>query len=61
MLKAKVLTGDRSGKATKHQIKDADRPMELQCSHLRVASIAAGVAADGRAFILGQFRGRQCS
>ena len=28
---------DRSGSATKHQIQDADRPMELQCLHLRVA------------------------
>ncbi|MEG3991177.1 hypothetical protein QUA13_29320 [Microcoleus sp. S28C3] len=56
----KALRVDRSGSVTKHQIQDADRPMELQCSHLHVAGgcapttdtlnlVAAGVATDARA------------
>ena len=49
-----MLRIDRSGKATKHQIQDADRPMELQYLHLRVAVDRRGVATDARAFIPSQ-------
>ncbi len=59
LLKAKV---DPSDNATKHQIQGADREMELQCSHLRVAVgcapttntlnlAAARVATGERGFI----------
>ncbi|MGQ4646232.1 FAD-dependent oxidoreductase [Lyngbya aestuarii] len=37
LLKAKVLSVDRVGNATKLQIQIADRAIELQCSHLLVA------------------------
>ena len=61
-----MLRVDRSGNATKHQIQDTNRPMELQCSYLHVAGgcapttdtlnlVAAGVETDARAaFILSQ-------
>ncbi len=62
LLKAKVLRVERSGNATKLLLQVADRPMELQGSHLLVAVgrtpnsdslnlAAAGVATDARGFI----------
>ncbi len=62
LLKAKVLRVERSGNATKLLLQIAERPMELQGSHLLVAVgrtpnseslnlAATGVATDARGFI----------